>query len=498
MRLHKPNLVLPVAASYNVRGVDGYTNTVTNALDQRKVNSIYEVVQNAGTGKVTIYLAKRPGVIQSTSPLGATTQSPYLLIRKPGAYGISVGDNWLFSKSSNDIRVSDASSTTVIDSTSGYVPLWADITRISDVETAVVQLVHTSTSDQKVFYASAIGSWTEISDADFTALSHIGKMEHIDGYAVILTLTNYLHNSNVNSLSLWSATDRIAKQITQDVPQGLMRFKKQILAFGINSVEGFINNGNAVGSPFVSVPQLQHKVGLVTDDDPVDGTNYYATFDDHLYFVGNMGGGAQKGRSVIAYNGERYERVSTNAVDKIFADRDPCGVSHVNCFGKNAIAISLTQPYADVTQRWLMYFPDYKEWFEWTSDIYNPINTGQHFIGKVGATTADHVCRFSAGQWQDESTNYDRIHQFKLPSNGNERKFMRWFGLEQAIERSACTESIQFSDDDGVTWSSARTIDCTSNLPDIYRCGSYKQRLVRMTNSTNHERRIEKILARID
>jgi hypothetical protein len=61
-QLDKPNLELPLAASYNSRGVAGFTNTVTNSLDQRKVNAVYELYKNPLTGKDTLYVVKRPGV----------------------------------------------------------------------------------------------------------------------------------------------------------------------------------------------------------------------------------------------------------------------------------------------------------------------------------------------------------------------------------------------------------------------------------------------------
>src|SRR3990167_5049680 len=75
---NKPSLGLPLGASYNARGIAGFTNTITNAIDQRKINSIYEPVKNATTGGVTLYLAKRPGVADVGSTYGTTGQVAYL------------------------------------------------------------------------------------------------------------------------------------------------------------------------------------------------------------------------------------------------------------------------------------------------------------------------------------------------------------------------------------------------------------------------------------
>ena len=53
MSVNKPNLVLPLAASYNERGVLGYGTSVTSGKDQRKVNCMYEIAKNSATGKAT-------------------------------------------------------------------------------------------------------------------------------------------------------------------------------------------------------------------------------------------------------------------------------------------------------------------------------------------------------------------------------------------------------------------------------------------------------------
>src|SRR3990167_11430654 len=105
MNVNTPNLRLALAASYNERGILGFTNTVTNAIDQRKINSIYQPIVNAVTGGTTLYLAKRPGVDDSGQTYGATGQVGYLVHHAPAVYG-SGTNGWLFSTSGDDQRAS--------------------------------------------------------------------------------------------------------------------------------------------------------------------------------------------------------------------------------------------------------------------------------------------------------------------------------------------------------------------------------------------------------
>ena len=259
---NKPNLVIPLAASYNTRGVQGFTNTVTNALDQRKINSIYVPVHNSMTGKQTVYLAKRPGVDDSGQTYGATAQVGYLVHHAPAIFGTST-NVWVFSTSGDDIRASSTATTTVIVAAAGSHPAYVDRTAISDADTIVVQLRNGSTGAQTAWYSTAIATFTQISDATFTGLSHRGKMEHTDGWALMADNTKKaVYNSNLNSLSAWNDQDYIVKQIAQDEVQGLMRLNRQILCMGSETAEVFFNGGNDTGSPLSRSPELFDRIGM--------------------------------------------------------------------------------------------------------------------------------------------------------------------------------------------------------------------------------------------
>jgi hypothetical protein len=170
-------------------------------------------------------------------------------------------------------------------------PQFIDKTLISGVETVVVGFNQTvGTFTQRTFYASAIGSWTEITDADYTANALRGKMEHLDGFAFQLTSANKIVNSDLNSLSSWTATNYTTKQIQQDEPAGLAKFKNMILAFGNSSVEGFYNAGYATASPLESIKQIACGIGLGVaapfNKGGVGTRHYYTTLGDKMYFVG--------------------------------------------------------------------------------------------------------------------------------------------------------------------------------------------------------------------
>src|SRR6185295_2732204 len=86
--MYKPNLQLPLATSHNQRGVSGFTNVVTNRIDQQKINSMYEVTKNSITGQGQLKFTKRPGVADGGLALGTSTQAAYFIFNFPGVGGL--------------------------------------------------------------------------------------------------------------------------------------------------------------------------------------------------------------------------------------------------------------------------------------------------------------------------------------------------------------------------------------------------------------------------
>lgn len=493
----KPNVVLPLAASINERGTKGFTNSITSGIDQRKVNSMYEVAKNAMTGKTTLYLVKRPGVSVDAASFGTSGQVAYILSTKPGNTALTAADFWVFSTSGNDIRASNSTgTTTVIVTAAGYAPYYVGKTSISGTETLVVQLKNASNA-QRVFYSSAIATFTEITDGDFAALTLRGKMEFIDGWALVMDNMNRIYNSDLNSLSSWQPQNYITKQIVQDLPVGLARLGNQIIAFGIETMEVLVNNGNPSGSPLVSVPSLFQRVGINLSTVNVGQTSYYAISGKKMYFVGRKGGYYSDG--VFVYDGSSCERISTDAIDKIISQNNfVYSVHAVALSGKEAIVFGLDLTTA-TTQRWLVYFPEYNDWFEWNSTVFKPIFDSIYYLGVDANQHKLYAIVPTSDNWTDADINYTWTHQFQLPDNGNQRKFMPYMALKGDTARSAQSISVEFSDDDYQSFSSARTIDMTKPEKSLFRCGSYKgARVVRLSHAGNTEVRLSQFLARIE
>lgn len=483
------NLILPLASSYTTRGIAGFTNTVTNALDARKINAIYEPIRNSLTGNATLLVAKRPGVADVGSSYGTSGQVAYLWDVGAGAATNVAANRWVFSTSSNDIRASDTSTTTVIATAAGYAPAFVDKTAISGTDTLVVQLRHTD-GTQTAWYSSAIGTFTQISDSTFTNLAHQGKMEHMNGYAFIST-RNRIYGSDLNSVASWSDISFLDRQAKQDIGTGLAKLGKQIISFGTSTMEILIPSGQGSGLSLEFAEA--HAYGLASTI--VTGQRHYsATVDDRLFWVGANPGG------VYTYNGQTVEKVSTLAIDKILAERQFYFVSSIGFQGQRALSIGLDTPDA-TTQRALWFFPRWNEWFEFTSTVWIPqaserlegvclgVGSNQHKLYAISQTSDN---------YRDAGTDYTLTLQFKIPRMADGWQHMRMYGVLGDTARSSSTLGVSVSDDDGQNWSSLNGIDMTSMKKLAWRGGSYRERDIRLTHTGNLDCRLESFIAAVE
>jgi hypothetical protein len=489
-----PNVVLPLATTYNERGVAGYTHAITNSEDQRKLNCFYEVSKNPMTGKGTLTLSKRPGVTDRNLSLGAATQVPYSVIEK-----IESASPIIINKAGGTIRSSSVIGNINIKSDTGetFIPTYVDITSISNVFYAVLQVNGNLGSDFTYFNSdTSLGAntaWTQISNASFVSIGPIGKMEHLDGFALQMSTKNLIYNSDSNSLANWSVgTGFIAKQIKQDVAIGLARLSNKILAFGNETVEGFYNAGNTVGSPLGRIPQLHARIGMVSNNN-----SYYTIIADKLYFVGRLAS-ISSGCGLFVFDGYNFIKISGGYIDKILSQKETSlhSVCSVIVNARQMVAIQFG-PLSGSTVA-LLYSPEWKEWFEWTSDVFQMVNGGVYFLGLPSGTNGQKLYSFlTTDNYQDAGTSYQWLTQFRLPTNGSTKKSMLMYGVDADTDTSANLVSVEVSDDDCQSFYSLQPIDLTWERKVNFRGGSYTRRHIRLSATDARPKRIANFIANV-
>jgi hypothetical protein len=489
---------VPLTLSYDTRGVASYS-AMQSGKDQRRVNCHYEITRTAVDTQPDIALARRPGVTVDGSTYGATTQGIYLVGRDP----LSAWDPvpWAFVKDGNDNKVVSSSTSVTILSAATYYPRFIDYTNNSGTNYAIVQMqndqVPGGASAQEVYFAATINGWTRISDADFTGVSHRGKAEHLDGYMFIAEARNRIIQSALNDITSWTASDYITRTNTQDPPQGLAKAKDHLLFFGTDTVEAFRNAGNAAGSVLSRVTNSTFRVGLAS----IAGggllmagkTNYYVNIGDLLFFLGRYGG-SYNDASLVAYDGSRFIKISKPYEDTVLSSSPVYSLNRVTFGGKVAVAAQMTAP-TETTQKWLMFFPDINEWFEWESTVYGPVNNNLHYAG-TGSGLRNKLYTFPAtNKWTDSGQPYTMTAQFKLPFPDLNWKTMYRYGVIADTLSTSQNLAVSFSRDDCTTFSTARNIDLSLPRKEGYRGGIFREMFVKLTHTDSGEVRLRRFYA---
>jgi hypothetical protein len=164
--------------------------------------------------------------------------------------------------------------------------------------------------------------------------------------------------------------------------------------------------------------------------------------------------------------------------------------------GHSAVAICFTASGA-ASQQWLMFFPDWKEWFEWSSSVFAPVNNSECFLG-IGSNQNRLYLFSSSDNWQDNGTSYQWSTQFRIPSNGSSRNIMQMYGVDADTDTSANSLTVEASDNDCASFYTLGTIDQTQDRKVLFRGGSFRKRFIRLSNTNARPTRIHNFLARIN
>ena len=570
-----PTVRIPLVGTYNQRGLDG--DAALAALeDQRFLNCTFEVVTNPVTGKSTVTVNKRPGwstdslvdsgqastgLIQpqsfnailsafretnsiiyfGTTSVGTITGRALhfteTLISAVGCIAIksSDGTGWYYMDGAKDdlTYVGDTHNGTAIidslDNTTGvYVgQAWSGTgvgasARVLSVDSATqITLNVNSTADGTdiTFTKTPIA---KIIDADFaTSTTFQSAFAALDGYLFYATDNGYVNNSDLNSVSAYTANARIADQQFPDPTIAVAVQKNYIVSFGINSNAKFQNAGFSSGSPLQVLKQQVERIGVL-DQRSID------YLEDDIYYVSSPSSG-----DVGAYRmrGLQSTRISTSIVDKILGTASVSGSVYTNCFrlggyqyasfivsmasdgpssalllesgdylllettpGGNLLLEDNAAQSASFV-RMLVYNATLNIWSEWDCNQCTFIETlGSGTANKLIATsrvnTSGKVYKIDPvadGQlYQDDGSAFTmQIRTAKLDFGTGKRKFVQRIRLI-CDKQSSGTVTLEASDDDYDSWFTLGTFDLTVMKPQIVRCGSYKgARAYRLSNSDN-------------
>ena len=457
-----------------VVGVMIVGNIPTSDKDQRFVNCYPVTVKNPAARTATPYLLKRAGFQANMTPAAGSAGT-----------GLRI---WV-GNSNKIISAFGTTNSTIYDSTTSLGAITGKCTGITETSLSGTANLAISANNNRAWYYPAAGALTEITDVDFPGQAGrtvVGTFAHLEGYGFIMDSIGRIYNSDINSLSAWSASAFATANVVPDSGIGCFEYRNHILAFGSRSMEIWYNAGNPSGSPLSRRDEATRQIGLINE-------HALAKIVDTLAFVGTSNLGALE---VYLMDGFTPTRISTPEIE---AQLTLMGASDIYVSAKKEAGRTLIAVSGPSTT--YVYCVEEQLWHEWSSttplwQFMDGIASGSSYItyavsalstsGKVYATNpANYV-------FEDDAVAYTAMFQLSLFDGGtNDRKTMPWLRVVGDRASSASALSISFSDDDYATFSTARDVDLSEERPQLSNCGSFRRRSVKGSHSANMSMRLE-------
>lgn len=379
-----------------------------------------------------------------------------------------------------------------------------------------------------------------ITDADFpdTSLSYTLA----DGCAVLdntlyvlanLTANNaaYIYGSDLNDMTAWDGNNYITASKNSDRGVYIGKHKDNIFVLGNESLEFFYNAANEVGSPLSARQDLSYNIGCA------DGQSVFIDNDD-VYFVGKS---STSGLGVYRLRNFELEEISISSIDSYLTSsitNEGLSVVGSGLFTQGMLFYILTVYNGEASsmspQETLVYNSTTGIWTFWehsSSTVSqfplvqwvsaNDVSGANTATGKGIFSNGDWIeCRddfipsdrsgssgvfvddvFVSGTFSETSTLGDAIVMTILCGHNNfdtqNRKSMDQLRPVCDSTEAVQTLSLRWTDDNHVTYTTARTLDLSNANDKLTRLGPFRSRNIELSYSGSEAIRLEGLEAEV-
>ena len=445
------------------------TNRSTTASkDMRFVNAYFDLVKNEVTGKATFFLVKRPGLSQNIRPPAGNATARGFTSWNGKVYSC-YGDK-LYSNTT-DLGVTLTTSTGMC----GFA---------STRESAGTRYL-AITDGVKLFRISTADAVTTVT----TIPANTGDLIYFDGIFFVFGTDGSLWNSAIDDPTTWAVINFITPIMQNGSEVALARQGDFLIAFLTNSFQGFFNNANPVGPPIENYPQVMKEIGCAS-------RNSVAGQETMLFWVGS---GQTGGQAVWRMDNPGQAReVSNSSLERILnaetTDIATCNGKFVRTCGHSFYILKLTG-----SDRTFVYDADIEMWFEWqvagASTAFPIIAYAQHnSVLLAQHPTNGWIYNVLPTVYQDDSVNFTVLARLgRVDMDTYLPKFMKSIALVGDIQSSTTNVDLQYSDDDYVTLSTARTLDMSLAYPFTPALGKFNRRAWQLSYAGSNPLRIESL-----
>lgn len=466
----------PVVQTYETKRVNFISNPQQRSSDANKdfrlVNMMTEVLKSPVGDQSKYYIKSRPGMTYAYSTQTAAGRGLYYWVYSGTGYAMAVVGDKVYSNGTAVLTLTTSTGEC------GFTEFVSS--------TGVVSLVLLDGTKGYVF--SNPSTAVQITDPDFPT-PHIPTPIFLDAYLLVGKLgTTDVYNSDLDDPTKWTAGSYISAEMYPDTLVGLSKNNNYVYAIGSGSVEYLYDAANATGTPLARHESAVQQFGCAAVGSIVQT-------EKEVIFLGETGNG---GHTVWTIDGFKEKEIGIPAIKSaLLAEGSNLANIKAHC-----IRVSGQKLYIMcLTSRTLVYSFTTEMWSEWST-------AGGAFIGThaadgpngaayiLGATDGN-VYTMSEDYFTDNGTPIVcSVISSKLDFDTINRKFMHRLSLIGDVPDSTLVDSavtIQWSDDDYKTWSPARTLRFTADLPAIFQGGMFRRRAFKISYALPHLFRLETI-----
>lgn len=468
----------------------------TSRRDSEMLNVYYDRNSNENQTR-SMVVVKRPGLSDTTVDLQKA--NPYTEL--VNGYYHDLSGSYIYWAVGNDVYSRNSVGTitqiaTMTNTNTGYV---RSVGFCMFLTSAGTRYLCFSNGQELWYHTVGSGSSTEVTDVDLP-VPHNPTPVFLDGYLFLIKAdTGDIYNSDLDTPSSWTAGNYVTAEINADNLLALAKIKNYLAAFGTEGIEFFYDAANTSGSPLGRNESYYQPVTLISSIEPIGDT---------LYFIGRHKQGLPR---AFALDGNNLQEISNDWVNRYLEKYSPSrgidtGFADIHFFlintnGHNFLLLNLFE-----IGIILVYDIKSKFWYKWTfgvegaesnrieavwsSVVYNDsassygggvpwiVLSGKQYISSLSPTTYQDFSTNFTCSYTTQDYNGDTFNWKSCPRVG--------LLCDQYTDSGTSNVSISWSDNDGGTYSTARSINVFSQNPYITQTGRFRSRNWRISYSDNY------------
>lgn len=463
------------------------SGTLSTRRDPDILNMFFDRVSNENQTREFV-LQKRAGLADTGLTLNKNTSTDII----NGSFQDS-NSGYFYWSVNNKIWRSDGSTSTLLATMGGTTP--------TAVNSVGFCLFLTSTGTRYLMVNNGTQLWyhdvttstaTQVTDADLPSPMS-PHMVFLDGYLfVIKANTGDIYNSDLDNPLSWTAGNYVTTEINPDFAITLAKVKNYLVCFGTDGVEFFYDAANPTGSPLGRNESYYQPVTLQSS---------VCSIGDTLYFIGRYQKQLPK---VFRLDGNSLKDISPSWVNRYLNESsgvDFGSISIINyrylftfsIYGHHFLGVNL------FTDFFLVYDLEEGFWYRWSFGPSFNTNNNRIEATCIAPVGGDNVYFVTGGQVNllamDNETYQDQLTNFNCTYTTGDVTVdtFNWktchrvaLHCDYPTTSSSSSASINWSDDDGNTFSTPRAVSVTTNNPYITQCGRFRTRNWRITYSDNY------------